>query len=90
MIDHKNRQRHDNRLDNLRLATRQQNNQNSPDRKKKDGLPRNIRKLKGGYSVKLKIDKVFNNFGVFEELELAVLVENQAREKYHGEFISDI
>lgn len=90
MIDHKNRIRHDNTLSNLRLATRQQNNQNSPDRYKKDGLPRNIRKVKRGYSVKLKIDKVYSYFGVYEDLELAIFVENMVREKYHGDFISDI
>lgn len=90
IIDHDDRVRNNNRLSNLRLATRQQNNRNSPDRNKSDGLPRNIRKAKGGYRVVVKIDKVKRIFGVYSDLELAVLVENEVRAKYHGEFICDI
>lgn len=90
LVDHDDRVRDNNVLANLRLATRQQNNRNSPDRKKADGLPRNIRRAKYGYRVIVKIDKVPRIFGVYDDLELAVLVENEVRSKYHGEFACDI
>lgn len=89
-IDHKDRIRCNNGLDNLRLAARQQNNQNSNDRKRKSGLPRNIRQLKAGYQVVVKINKQKVRFGVYQDLELAVLVENEVRSKYHDDFVCDI
>lgn len=90
IVDHDDRVRDNNVLTNLRLATRQQNNRNSPDRKKADGLPRNIRQLAKGYQVKMKVDMKWLILGTFEDLELATLIENEARAKYHGEFACDI
>lgn len=90
IVDHKDRVRDNNKLSNLRLATRQQNSRNSPDRRRKSGLPRNIRQLRDGYQVIVKIDKEKVRFGVYQDLELAVLVENEVRSKYHGEFLYDI
>lgn len=90
IIDHDDRVRDNNKLSNLRLATRSQNNQNSPDRKKAGGLPRNIRTRAKGYQVRMKFNGKWVILGTFLDLELAELIENEARAKYHGEFAYDI
>lgn len=86
-IDHINGIRNDNRIENLRNATNK-NQQNSKIRKdNKSGVKgvywfKELNKWKVDVGVKGKRKYV----GVFEDLELAELVAQEAREKYHGKF----
>lgn len=87
-VDHINRNRADNRWDNLREATRSQNCFN------KAMISTNTSGVKGVYwhkrnkkwTVRVQIEKKFSYLGIYEDLELAELVANEARVKYYGDF----
>lgn len=91
-IDHKNRDRTDNRWENLRQATTSQNSHNA-------GMPcTNTSGVKGvswskqhrKWHAYLKCKEVFGNrrltLGLFSELRDAAHSVNEARIRYHGEF----
>jgi len=86
MVDHKNRDPRDNRIDNLRAATRSQNGMNANVRSNNKLGVKNVSPLRGKYKVQLYKDKKGICIGTFESLELAELIASEAREKYHGEF----
>jgi hypothetical protein len=87
-IDHINHNKSDNRIDNLRNATREQNSFNT----KKANFGKN--KIKGIFFNKNnnKWRAVITTFGktihlgYFSNLELSELVMQEARIKYHGNF----
>ena len=87
-IDHINTIKTDNRIENLREATRVQNMYN------KNLSSRNTSGFKGvSWKEKIKKWQVAINvngkrkyIGVYEDLELADLVATEARDKYHGKF----
>ena len=89
MIDHINRIKTDNRIDNLRQVTASQNFQNKPVYKSKSGLPRSG--FKGVHWVrsqnKWKACIGHNGkstyLGTFDDPEKAFLVYKQAAEKIH-------
>lgn len=86
-VDHINRNRLDNRIENLRLATLTQNGINKPFRGNDTGI-RNVRRTPAGkYAVNIRINKRLTYFGVYEDLELAELVAEEAMDKYQGEFV---
>lgn len=87
-IDHINGNKEDNRLINLREATRAQNMQNTERVRKTVSGERGVtwvKKLKK-WLVRVQIDKKRINIGYFEDLELAILVSQEAKRKYYGEF----
>ena len=89
VVDHKNRNRLDNRRSNLRLCTVKDNN-------------RNVSKTKGSSRFKgvywkanrkkwvsqIKVDGQLIYLGIFEKEIDAAKVYNEAAKKYHGEFAS--
>jgi hypothetical protein len=86
MIDHVNGIKTDNRIENLRSATSFTNNQNAKVRKDNNSGVKGVSLKNGKWYVQLKVNGVKKSFGYFKDLELADLVAQEARNKYHGEF----
>jgi hypothetical protein len=85
-IDHIDNNSLNNKIENLRLCTMQQNNQNrAKSYKNKSGF-KNVYLFKKKWKVELRINKKTTHFGVFDDIELADLVAQEARNKYHGAF----
>ena len=80
-IDHINGIRTDNRLENLRLATNQQNSSN-----RLIGKLTNIDIRCNGYRVKISFHRKTHYFGTYNDLELAQFIRDLAREKLNKEF----
>jgi hypothetical protein len=86
-VDHKDKNPSNNHIDNLRPATRTQNQYNGTRKRAKDNLkhvywtPR-LNK----WVVRININGKMRHIGVFNNLELADLVATEARAKYHKEF----
>jgi hypothetical protein len=86
-LDHANMDKDDNRIANLRPASRPQNNANSPSRSSR-GLPKGCYKLKGRerwYS-QIKIDGETKRLGYFTTAAEAATAFEQAHRVIHGEF----
>lgn len=80
-IDHKDGDRTNNRVSNLRLATNQQNSSN-----RKVEEMTNIDVRCGNYRVKICHFGETKYFGTYDDLELAQLVRDEARIMLNGEF----
>lgn len=87
-LDHINGIKSDNRVENLRLSSISENNQNCTLRKDNRSGVKNVclHKGTGKWGVSLSVRGQAKHFGLFEDLELAALVAYEAREKYHGKF----
>lgn len=87
-IDHINGDRLDNSLANLREVTRSQNQYN------KSMCRNNTSGFRGvswhnkskAWSVRISVSGCGMHFGYFKDLELAGLVADEARAKYHGQY----
>lgn len=87
-IDHINRNPSDNRIENLREATRSQNMYNRRKPKTNTSGAKNVvwKKDKQMWCVRVGIEKKRLHIGYFKDFELAELVAAEARDKYHGSF----
>lgn len=87
-IDHIDMDRSNNHISNLRKATRSQNMMNTKAHKDSKSGIKNVffRKDTNKWAVRLTVNGKYKSFGCFDDLELAELVANEAREKYHAEF----
>lgn len=87
-IDHMNRDKADNRISNLRLATRHQNVYNRKvSTATKSGFTGVTWYAPGrSWLVRVSANGVRKCFGYFKDLELACLVAVEARSKLQGEF----
>lgn len=87
-IDHINRVKSDNRWRNLRKCNHQQNMNNvGRYRNNKSGFKGvSLHKDTGKWQVQIRSKGGRMHLGIFEDIELAALVAQAAREKYHGEF----
>ena len=90
-IDHVNGIRNDNRIDNLRHATRAQNSQNMRIFKSNTSGIKGVdwKKNTNKWRVRLQVNHKRIEIGSFYCLDLAELVANEARTKYHKEFARD-
>jgi hypothetical protein len=89
-IDHIDRNRANNKIENLRAATSQQNKNNTGITKANKSGCKNVcwDKSTQKWLIQLQINGKTKNIGRFKDLELADLVAFMAREKYHGEFVN--
>ena len=88
VIDHIDNNRSNNRIENLREATQQQNCLNRIRHSNNTSGHKNVRwdsKCKK-WVVEMSVNAKRKYFGWFEDLELAAFVAEEARDKYHGAF----
>ena len=86
-VDHIDGNRLNNKWSNLRPVTRSQNNYNSKIRKDNPAGVKGVTIRKSGnYQVKVSINGKTKSFGAYKDLELAELIAQEVREKYHKEF----
>lgn len=87
-IDHVDGNRLNNKIENLRQATVQQNNHNASIRKDNKSGAKNVNwsNRLNKWIVQISCDGKKKHIGCFEDLELADLVAQEARNKYHKEF----
>jgi hypothetical protein len=85
-IDHVNGDRADNRLDNLRLASKQQNQQNrGVQRNNKLGV-KGVIKTSSAFVAAITVNRRNIHIGSFRTLEAASAAYGAAAVKYFGEF----
>jgi len=86
-VDHRNHNGLDCRKENLRLATRQQQNQNRRGWTiKKSGLPKGVYKNGKGFIARLKHNGSDLNLGTYSTPEQAKEVWNTKAKELHGDF----
>lgn len=87
-LDHIDNNKLNNKIENLREATRSQNNMNTPPTKRNTSGVKNVsfHKRQKKWQVRVQVNRKMINFGYCEDLELAELVAVEAREKYHGNY----
>lgn len=86
-VDHINRDKTDNRIENLRACTKAQNEYNRPARARSTTGVKNVTRGYGGkFVVAVRVNGRKRNFGTYEDIELAELVAREVSAKYHGEF----
>ncbi|WP_227171077.1 HNH endonuclease [Enterobacter hormaechei] len=86
LIDHINGNKSDNRIENLRLANHSQNGRNSNIQKRNTSGYKGVTKYKIAWVVRVNVNGENVYFGSYQDVELAGLVSEEARVKYHGEF----
>lgn len=86
-IDHIDGNRSNNRLENLRIATRAQNNRNRRSLESKR-LPKGVSRNQRGdtYRVRIMVDRHLITVGNFKTWQLAADAYVEASKRHHGEF----
>ena len=88
-IDHIDGNKLNNKIENLRACTDQQNKFNMTVKAcSKSGI-KHVMKFKNAWNVRMRINGKMKHIGQFKDLELAQLVAEEARLKFHGEFSHD-
>jgi hypothetical protein len=88
LLDHINGVRDDNRIENLREVCRLENARNKGVYKANRSGYRNVSHLRNGkYEVSLRIQGKRVYVGVFDDAEFAGLVAEEARTKYHANYV---
>lgn len=88
LVDHKDGNYKNNKIDNLREATHQENNRNQKLKPNNTSGCKNVtwNKTANKWQVGFTINKKFKYLGTYDDLELADLVATEARDKYFGKF----
>lgn len=88
IIDHIDNDRTNNKIENLREATQQQNCLNRIAHKNNRSGYKNVfwHSSMNKWSVQISISRKRRIFGYFDDVELAGLVAEEARDKFHGEY----
>ena len=91
IVDHIDGNPSNNKIENLRESTQQQNCFNSKlSKANKSGVKGvNWHKLRNKWKVEIRVNGIKKHFGLFQDLELAELVANEARRKFHKEFANN-
>jgi hypothetical protein len=87
-LDHRNRDRSDNRWNNLRAATRLQNAMNLSLRRTSSTGVRGVTTFRGQFYVHLRAHKKTHFLGLYDTLEEATAARRAAEQRYFGEFAS--
>ena len=87
-IDHINGIKNDDKIENLREATKTQNQYNTKLRKNNTSGVKGItwHKRIEKWAIQITVNKKKHHIGYFDDIELAELVIQEARNKYHKEF----
>ena len=87
-IDHIDGNKHNNRIENLRSATHTENNRNVGIKRHNTSGFKNVSwdKTRKKWVVHLSFYNKTKFIGRYEDLELAALVAEEVRNKYHGDF----
>jgi hypothetical protein len=87
-VDHIDNNPQNNLIENLRAATRAQNCQNAKIPKTNKSGFKNVcwHKTSKKWKVQININQKLKCIGYFKDIELADLVAQEARDKYHKEF----
>ena len=87
-VDHIDGNRSNNKIENLRPATLNQNAQNAKLRKDSISGIKNVswNKVDKSWKVRIQVNNKRITIGQFKDLELAALVAEEARDKYHKQF----
>lgn len=91
-VDHIDGNKQNNKIENLREATTQENQFNAKKSQKNTSGYKNVSFCKNSkkWFVQLRINKKNRYIGYFADIELADLVAQEARDKYHKEFARSI
>jgi hypothetical protein len=89
-IDHIDGNPSNNKIENLRAATATQNQHNRKLGKNNTSGLKNVSWVakRKKWEVKIYVNNKRHNIGYFDDVELADLVAQEARNKYHGKFLN--
>jgi hypothetical protein len=87
-VDHKDTNPSNNQIENLRSVTLSENSYNAKKRVDNKSGVKGVywHKESKKWSVQVTVNKERKFFGLFDDLELADLVAQEARTKYHGQY----
>ena len=85
-VDHRNRDKLDNRYSNLRICSRGENNRNVGPRGRSKYKGVCWSKQKGKWLSRIKLDGVSRHIGFFDSETDAAAAYNRLSHEYHGEF----
>jgi len=91
-VDHINGDKADNRIENLREATKAENGYNRTNLPTNTSGMKNVsyRKDTNNWRVSLRVNGKHTSFGSYDDPELADLVAHEARATYHGDFANHV
>jgi hypothetical protein len=87
-IDHIDGNRENNKIENLRVASQQENCLNRKHHSTSKSPYKNVfwHQAVGKWTVAMSINGMRERFGYYDDIELADLVAMEARDKFHGQF----
>ena len=90
-VDHKDGNKLNNSIGNLRWATEIENAQNSKRPCNNKSGEKNVcwHKQRSKWTVRIRINGKYKHFGLFDDFEEAVMVASAIRQELHGEYARD-